>query len=53
MKVKKGKQDLAFYTMPQYEEWKEQNNGGRGWDSKYLKVSTLCCLDGGGDLTVE
>ncbi|TXT08989.1 hypothetical protein VHUM_02463 [Vanrija humicola] len=37
VKVKKGKQDLAFYTMPQYEEWKEKNNGGRGWDSKYLK----------------
>lgn len=37
VKVTKGKQVLTFYTMPQYEEWKEQNNDGRGWDAKYYK----------------
>lgn len=37
VKVWKGKQELTFYTMPQYEEWKEQNNNGKGWDSKYYK----------------
>ncbi|ODN94177.1 DNA topoisomerase II [Cryptococcus wingfieldii CBS 7118] len=37
VKVWKGKQEISFYTMPQYEEWKEENNDGRGWDSKYYK----------------
>ncbi|KAJ9119885.1 hypothetical protein QFC24_005599 [Naganishia onofrii] len=37
VKVWKGKQELTFYTMPQYEEWKEQTNNGKGWDSKYYK----------------
>ncbi|KAJ9111708.1 hypothetical protein QFC19_001068 [Naganishia cerealis] len=37
VKVWKGKQELTFYTMPQYEEWKEQNNNGKGWESKYYK----------------
>lgn len=39
VKVWKGKQEMTFYTMPQYEEWKEENNEGRGWESKYYKVS--------------
>jgi DNA topoisomerase-2 len=38
VKVWKGKQELTFYTIPQYEEWKEANNEGRGWESKYYKV---------------
>jgi DNA gyrase/topoisomerase IV subunit B len=42
VKVWKGKQEITFYTMPEYEEWKEQNNNGRGWESKYYKV----CFDG-------
>ncbi|WVQ72377.1 hypothetical protein IAR50_001929 [Cryptococcus sp. DSM 104548] len=37
VKVWKGKQEISFYTMPQYEEWKEENNDGRGWTSKYYK----------------
>ena len=37
VKVWKGKQELTFYTMPQYEEWKAENNDGRGWDYKYYK----------------
>lgn len=39
VKVWRGKQELTFYTIPQYEEWKEANNEGRGWESKYYKVS--------------
>ncbi|WWC70116.1 uncharacterized protein I206_104063 [Kwoniella pini CBS 10737] len=37
VKVWKGKQEHTFYTMPQYEEWKAENNEGRGWESKYYK----------------
>ena len=37
VKAKKGKQELTFYTMPQYEEWKEANGDGKGWDTKYYK----------------
>ncbi|WWC62083.1 uncharacterized protein I303_104673 [Kwoniella dejecticola CBS 10117] len=37
VKVWKGKQEHTFYTMPQYEEWKAENNDGRGWESKYYK----------------
>lgn len=37
VKVTKGKQTVTFYTIPEYEEWKEQNNDGKGWDSKYYK----------------
>ncbi|WVR06937.1 hypothetical protein IAU60_003973 [Kwoniella sp. DSM 27419] len=37
VKVWKGKQEHTFYTMPQYEEWKANNNDGRGWESKYYK----------------
>lgn len=38
VKVTKGKQEISFYTLPQYEEWKEGNNEGRGWEAKYYKV---------------
>lgn len=37
VKVWKGKQEQTFYTIPQYEEWKEANNDGKGWESKYYK----------------
>ncbi|WVN88424.1 uncharacterized protein L203_103634 [Cryptococcus depauperatus CBS 7841] len=37
VKVWKGKHEISFYTMPQYEEWKTLNNNGRGWESKYYK----------------
>lgn len=38
VKVTKGKQERMFFTMPEYEEWKEANNNGHGWFAKYLKV---------------
>lgn len=37
VKCTKGKQEIAFFTMPEYENWKEQNNEGRGWIVKYYK----------------
>ena len=33
----KGKQVLNFFTVPEYEIWKEQNNNGAGWTVKYFK----------------
>ena len=38
VKVTKGKQEVSFYTMPQYEEWKQEHDEGRGWEAKYYKV---------------
>ena len=32
----KGKQTMTFYTLPEYEAWKE-NNSTRGWAIKYYK----------------
>ena len=37
VKATKGKQELAFFTIPEYETWKDQNNGGVGWKIKYYK----------------
>jgi len=42
VKTWKGKQEISFYTLPQYEEWKAQNNGGKGWQYKYYKVRHYC-----------
>ena len=37
VKCTKGKQEISFFTIPEYEVWKEQNNEGRGWVIKYYK----------------
>lgn len=37
VKCSKGKQELSFFTIPEYETWKQQNNDGRGWTIKYFK----------------
>ena len=36
IKVTKGKESISFYTMPEYERWKETSNA-RGWKVKYYK----------------
>ncbi len=36
MQVTKGKNTLSFYTLPEYEDWKENNNPA-GWSVKYYK----------------
>jgi hypothetical protein len=38
VKTWKGKKELTFYTLPQYETWKAENNDGKGWQYKYYKV---------------
>lgn len=35
--VSRGRNVEAFYTMPEYEQWKEYTNGGAGWTVKYYK----------------
>ena len=37
IKATKGKQTKVFYTMPEYEAWKEANEGTSGWSIKYYK----------------
>ncbi|KAG1667004.1 hypothetical protein FOA52_014316 [Chlamydomonas sp. UWO 241] len=38
VKVTKGNQSKSFYTMPEYEEWKESIGGStKGWKLKYYK----------------
>ncbi|KAL4420378.1 hypothetical protein ABPG77_002318 [Micractinium sp. CCAP 211/92] len=36
IKATKGNQSISFYTLPEYEEWRERNNT-RGWTIKYYK----------------
>ena len=41
VKASKGKgnnrQEVSFFTIPEYEEWRRENNGGHGWSVKYFK----------------
>ena len=34
-----GRNELAFYTVPEYNVWKEGHANGKGWNAKYYKVS--------------
>lgn len=36
LQARKGKQTLSFYTMPEYEQWKDSTSMS-GWDIKYYK----------------
>ena len=38
VKAIKGKQEVSFFTIPEYELWKEANDQGKGWTIKYYKV---------------
>lgn len=33
----KDKKDFLFYTLRDYEDWKKNNNDGKGWKIKYFK----------------
>jgi DNA topoisomerase-2 len=33
----KNRQEISFYTIPEYETWKESHNDGKGWSIKYYK----------------
>ncbi|KAL8293500.1 hypothetical protein RQP46_000201 [Phenoliferia psychrophenolica] len=37
VKATRNKKELSFFTIPQYETWKEENLDGRGWSIKYFK----------------
>ncbi|SJX63744.1 probable DNA topoisomerase II [Sporisorium reilianum f. sp. reilianum] len=37
VKCRKGKQELSFFTIPEYETWRDSHNGGKGWHIKYYK----------------
>ncbi|KAI5475823.1 DNA topoisomerase II, partial [Pseudohyphozyma bogoriensis] len=37
VKATKGKKTESFFTIPQYEAWKEETNNGKGWSIKYFK----------------
>ncbi|KAJ7991464.1 hypothetical protein DPEC_G00284130 [Dallia pectoralis] len=37
VKVNKNKQDYAFYSLPEFEEWKKQTENFKTWHIKYYK----------------
>jgi len=37
VKVSKGESVTQFFTQTEYEQWKEKNNKGQGWKTKYYK----------------
>uniref|UniRef100_A0A8C9RUF5 DNA topoisomerase 2 n=1 Tax=Scleropages formosus TaxID=113540 RepID=A0A8C9RUF5_SCLFO len=37
VKVTKNKQELAFYSIPEFEEWKKQTENFKSWHIKYYK----------------
>jgi len=37
VKVTKKGREISFYTLPEYEQWKEDTNNGKGWKIKYYK----------------
>ncbi|QOI90210.1 DNA topoisomerase 2 [Pyramimonas orientalis virus] len=37
VKVTKGKQSHSFYNLTSYDNWKEENDNGKGWEIKYYK----------------
>ncbi|ORX87626.1 DNA topoisomerase II [Basidiobolus meristosporus CBS 931.73] len=46
VRVKKGKNDISFFTIPEYETWKTNNNNGNGWNIKYYKgLGTSTAVD--------
>lgn len=36
-KVSKGKEEKAFYSIPEYEEWKNNTENAKSWKVKYYK----------------
>ena len=37
LKATKGKRVKSFYNESEYNQWKQENNGGKGWKIKYYK----------------
>jgi DNA topoisomerase II len=34
----KSRQELSFFTIPEYEQWRDDHEGGKGWTIKYYKA---------------
>uniref|UniRef100_A0A6B2KWU8 DNA topoisomerase 2 n=1 Tax=Arcella intermedia TaxID=1963864 RepID=A0A6B2KWU8_9EUKA len=37
VKATRGKEELSFFTIPEYEKWKDETENGKGWYIKYYK----------------
>ena len=37
VKCSKGKREATFFTIPEYNAWKEASNDAKGWRVKYYK----------------
>lgn len=37
VKAISGKKMMSFYNLTEYDQWKEENSNGKGWDIKYYK----------------
>ncbi|XP_067144002.1 DNA topoisomerase 2-alpha-like [Centruroides vittatus] len=37
VKISKGKEEMSFYSLPEYEEWKQQTPNWNTWKIKYYK----------------
>ena len=37
IKVSKGKNNVSFYCLSDYDKWKDKNSNGKGWNIKYYK----------------
>ncbi|KAG6373110.1 DNA topoisomerase II [Boletus reticuloceps] len=45
VRVTKGKQQIDFFTIPEYEQWLERTADAHKWDSKYYKRATRKLID--------
>ena len=37
IKVSKGREEMSFFTVPEFESWKKSQDGAKGWKIKYYK----------------
>jgi DNA topoisomerase II len=44
VKVTKNKQDISFFTIPEYDYWKETTPDYKKWSMKYYKVYSLVSM---------
>ena len=43
--VTKGQQSLSFYSLPEFQEWKEATESFHTWKVKYYKGEFVLCLN--------
>jgi DNA topoisomerase II len=44
VRVRKGDKDISFFTMPEYEYWKETTPDCKSWHMKYYKVRRVLLM---------